>query len=151
MTPTAIDLPRTPTATSVVFALVSSLMIGLAAGALWLLLVMAHPGPLAGIWIALPAAVLLGLVIRHWVLGASAIAALLAAAAMLLAAAYMRFLLAAAQLSGMFGMDFLQAFRHAGASMLLHLAWLSVTPFACGIYLVSALLAAAVAAPLTRS
>lgn len=131
-----------PSTRTLVFASVSSLMIGLAAGALWLLLVLAHPGPLATVWLGLPIGLALGWVTRHWVLEASPPAAVLAAASMLLAAAYMRFLMAAAELSGMFGIAFLQAFRRAGPGMLMHLTWLSLTPLACGIYVSCALLAA---------
>jgi hypothetical protein len=122
-----------------------AIMMALAAGALWLLLILAIPRLHAETWLALPLAVVLGPLIRGWIIDDAWPAALLAALAMLLSAFYMRALLVASDLAGSFGMDFMQALRHAGAGMLVHLAWLSVTPGAMAIYIAAAILAGTLA------
>jgi len=122
-----------------------TLMLALAAGALWLLLCLAVPRLHPQAWPALPLALPVAALVRGWMIEARRPAAWLSAAAMLVAAAYLRVLLMASALAGSFGMGFLQAVDHAGPSMLLSLAWLSVTPLDIGLYAVSALLAAVVA------
>jgi hypothetical protein len=144
-TSTSDSAPR-PSAGTLALALFISLMIGLATGALWLVFELAHPGIWVSIWLALPIGWVLGLVIRSWVLDAGLAAAVLALFAVLLASAYMRFLMAAANISGMFGISFLQALHRAGAGMLLQLAWTSVSAMTAGIYLLAAVLGATAAA-----
>ncbi len=120
-------------------------MAGLAAGALWLLLVLWMPSLHAHTWLAMPLALLLGPLVRAWLIAAPVPAAILAALAMLLACAYLRVLLVAAHLAGSFGMGFMQAWQNAGTAMLVHLAWLATGPAALAVYLASAALAALLA------
>lgn len=122
-----------------------TLMLALAAGALWLLVCLAMPRLDPQTWPALPLALVIGTMVRGWMVQARRHAAWLAVVALLVAAAYMRVLLMASDLAGSFGMGFMQAVQHAGPSMLLHLAWLSVSPLDVMVYAVSALAAGVVA------
>ena len=131
----------TPSAASLLVAAFGTLMLALAAGAVWLLLCLGAPGLDARAWPALPLALLVGPMVRAWMTRARWPAAGMAAVAMVLAAAYMRMLLIASNLAGNFGMDFMQALRHAGPGMLFHLAWLSVSHGDIAFYAASALLA----------
>jgi len=135
----------TPSIGNLLAAAFGACMIALAIGALWLVLYLAFPRLHAETWLALPVAVLLGPVIRGWVMTAAWPATLLAALAMLLAAAYFRLLLVASDLAGSFGMGFMQALRHAGAGMLMHLSWLSLDPDAMATYALAAVLAGTLA------
>ena len=111
---------------SLLFALVSALMLGLAAGAVWMVptLYSRHPLP----WLALPAGWLLGKAVRHWVRPAGGHAALLAATATFVAVLYVNVLTAAARISGLMGLGLIDSMRTAGLSLLLQLAELGCTP-----------------------
>lgn len=111
---------RVRAAGNLLFALLCAIMIGLAAGALWMLLALYARGTLA--WVALPLGALLGWLIRTWVAPQRASAAVLAALATLLAAGYMCCLLAAARLAALMGMGFSETLHRAGSAMLLDLA-----------------------------
>ncbi|HET7329854.1 hypothetical protein [Dyella sp.] len=102
------------------FALCCAVMLGLAAGAVWLLPSVFFHRPLP--WLAVPAGWLLGIAMRQWVHGKKWNAALLAALATLIASAYLRVLIAAVNLAAMMGYGLVHAMRTAGASMLLDFA-----------------------------
>lgn len=135
-------------AAGAVFALFSAAMLGLAAGAVWMLPTMQLQRPLA--WLALPIGWLLGLAVRAWIRPAGALAALAAALATLLAAAYVTFLTAAARVAGLMGMGLLQAMRESGGGMLLQLARLSLSPVQLVWFVTGAALAAWCAWPRPR-
>jgi len=99
------------------FALCCAIMLGLAAGAVWLLPTVFFHRPLP--WLALPAGWLLAQAICQWVHGRKWNAALLAALATLVAGAYIRVLATAVTLSAMTGYGLVETMRTAGASMLL--------------------------------
>lgn len=105
---------------TLIFALVSAIMLGLAAGALWMVatLYMRQPMP----WLALPIAALLSWAIRHGVRKPGAFAALLCALATALAAVYVSMLIAAAQIAGSMGLGLVDTIRTAGSGMLWQLA-----------------------------
>lgn len=122
-TPAPRAMTRARHAFATVFAAISAAMLGLAAGALWML-------PMAYLqarlpWLALPLGALLGWTIARWVMPRRG-AALLAALATLLAAAYVSTLVAAAQLAGNMDMGLVDAIRTAGIGMLWSLARLSL-------------------------
>ena len=98
-------------------------MLGLAAGALWMLPTAYLRSSLP--WLAVPLGALLGWAIARWVLPRRG-AALLAALATLLAAAYVSGLIAAARLAGNMDMGLVEAMRIAGAGMLWSLVRLSL-------------------------
>ena len=106
------------------FALCCSIMLGLAAGAIWLLPTVALHRPLP--WLAVPAGWLLGLAIRHWVHNKKWGAALLASLAVLLASAYIHVLIATVNLSALTGYGLIDTMRTAGLSMLLDFARFSL-------------------------
>lgn len=126
------------------FAAFSAAMLGLAAGAVWMLPTMALQRPLPAL--ALVVGVLLALAIRGWVRPAGRVAATLAAGATVLAAVYVDVLTAAARIAGSMGMGLLDALRGAGLAMLLSLAQLAVRPTDIVFTLAGALLAAWIAA-----
>jgi vitamin B12 transport system permease protein len=104
--------------------LLCAVMLGLAAGAVWML-PMAYTGrPLP--WLALPAGWLLGAAMRIWVHTSRLGASLLAALATVLACLYARCLLEGVQLAGITGYGMLEAMRTAGPDMLLALARISL-------------------------
>ncbi|NUR23890.1 MAG: hypothetical protein HOQ08_13480 [Frateuria sp.] len=115
-------------------------MLGLAAGAIWMLPTMALRRPLPAL--ALAAGWLLALAVRNWVRPAGRVAAALAAGATVLAAIYVNVLTAAARIAGSMGIGLLDALREAGLAMLLALARLAVRPADVGFTLAAALLAA---------
>ena len=125
------------------FAAFSAAMLGLAAGAVWMLPTMALQRPLPAL--ALLAGALLALAIRGWVRPAGRVSAALAAGATLLAAIYVEVLTAAARIAGSMGMGLLDALRGAGLTMLLSLAQLAVRPTDIALTLAGALLAAWIA------
>ncbi|MGN2244869.1 hypothetical protein ACFWZU_15350 [Frateuria sp. GZRR33] len=125
------------------FAAFSAAMLGLAAGAVWMLPTMALQRPLPAL--ALVAGALLALAIRSWVRPAGRVAAALAAAATVLAAVYVDVLTAAARIAGSMGMGLLDALRSAGLAMLLSLAQLAARPADIVFALAGALLAAWIA------
>jgi vitamin B12 transport system permease protein len=127
-----------------VFAAFCAAMLGLAAGAVWMLLAVSFGQVLP--WLALPAGWLLATAMRHWVCpGQRASAAVLAAAATLLAAVYVSVLIAAARIAGSLGIGLVDALRIAGAPMLLELARLGMSTAQIVWFLAGAALAAAMA------
>lgn len=131
-----------------VFAIVCAAMLGLAAGALWMVaaLYTGHSRP----WLALPFAVVLAWTIRHWVQSPGRYAATLSAMATLLAALYVNLLIAGAMIAGNMGMGIVETLRTAGAGMLLQLARLGFSVTDAGWYLTAAVLAAMLAGRPTR-
>ncbi len=105
------------------FAAISAAMLGLAAGALWMLPTAYLRARLP--WLALPLGALLGWAVAQWVMPRPG-AAILAALATLLAAAYVTALIAAVQLAGNMDMGLTDAMRIAGAGMLWSLVRLSL-------------------------
>src|ERR1700757_884094 len=106
------------------FALLCATMLGLAAGAVWLLPTVFFHRPLP--WLAVPAGWLLGIAIRQWVHGNKRNAAVLAALATLVASAYIHVLIATVNIAAMMGYGLVDAMRTAGPSMLLEFARLSL-------------------------
>ncbi|HEY8683951.1 MAG TPA: hypothetical protein VIM06_12335 [Rhodanobacter sp.] len=108
------------------FAVFCAVMLGLAAGAVWMVatLYMRHPLP----WLALPIGALLAWTIRGGVRRPGRGAALLAALATALAAIYVNMLIAGMLIAGSMGMGLIDALRTAGARMLWELARLSLAP-----------------------
>ncbi|KQX98770.1 hypothetical protein ASD22_00125 [Rhodanobacter sp. Root480] len=131
------------------FALVCAAMLGLAAGAVWMVAAL-YAGH-ATSWLALPFAVVLAWTIRHWVQSPGRFAALLAALAALLAALYVNVLMAGALVAANMGMGIVDALRTAGAGMLLQLARMGFSAADAGWYLVAAGLAAVLASRPRRS
>ena len=109
------------------FALCCAVMLGLAAGALWLLPTVFFHRPLP--WLVVPAGWLLGIAIRQWVHSNRRNAALLAALATLVASAYIHVLIATVNIAAMMGYGLVDAMRTAGPSMLLEFARLSLGRF----------------------
>ena len=107
---------------SALFALISAVMLGLAAGAVWMVPTLYLQRPLP--WLALPIGWLLGKTVRSWVRPAGGHAALLAALATCTAAIYVNLLTAAARIAGLMGMGLIDAMRTAGLRLLLELATL---------------------------
>ena len=125
------------------FAAFSAGMLGLAAGAEWMLPTMALQRPLPAL--APVAGALLALAVRSWVRPAGGVAAALAAGATLLAAIYVNVLTSAARIASYMGIGLLDALREAGLAMLLALARLAVHPADVGFTLAGVLLAAWIA------
>jgi len=133
---------------SLLLSLISAAMLGLAAGALWMLPVAFLRLPPA--WFAVPVGALLGLAIARWVSPRSRLAPPLAAAATLLAAVYVGMLIAAVRVAGALGLELSETIRTAGPDML----W-SLASHATGIgqwagFLLGAVTAAAVARRFSR-
>ena len=131
------------------FAAFSAAMLGLAAGAMWMLPTMALRRPLPVL--ALLVGWLLALAIRAWVRRAGRVAAALAAGATMLAAVYVDVLTAAARIAGSMGIGLLDSLREAGLAMLLGLARLALQPVDVVFALAGALLAAWIASRRPRS
>ncbi len=108
------------------FALFSALMLGLAAGALWMVLALyvRHPLP----WLAVPIGVMLAWTIRAGVQRAGIAAMLLAAGATALATIYVNMLIAGVRIAANMGMGIIEALRTAGFAMLWQLARMAMTP-----------------------
>ena len=123
-----------------VFALFSAAMLGLAAGAVWMVvtLYLGHALP----WLAIPAGVLLGWTIRSCVRSAGTGAAALAAWATVLAVIYVNMLIAAALIAGNMGLGLIDALRTAGVGMLWQLAHMALSPADIGYAALAMLLAA---------
>jgi hypothetical protein len=123
-----------------VFALFSAAMLGLAAGAVWMVvtLYLRHPVP----WLALLAGATLALTIRVGVLPPGRNAALLSALATMLAAIYVNVLIAGVQIAGNMSMGLVDALRTAGLAMLWELARFSLRPADIGWTIAGMLLAA---------
>jgi len=131
------------------FALFSAVMLGLAAGAVWMVptLYMQRPLP----WLAIIAGWLLGKAVRSWVRPPGVAAALLAALAMLTGAVYVNLLTAAARIAGSMGLGLVDTLRTAGPGLLVQLAGLANAPadnawYAAGLG-IAALVAGRVARP----
>jgi vitamin B12 transport system permease protein len=118
-------MSRPHPALSFVIVAFIAIMLGLAAGAVWMVASMyfRHPVP----WLALPVGALLAWVIRVSVRRAGTEAAIMAALATLLAAIYVNILIAALEIAGSMGVSMTDALRTAGAGMLWQLARMSVT------------------------
>jgi hypothetical protein len=125
---------------AVVFAVFNAAMLGLAAGAVWLVVMLYAGQPLP--WLALPTGALLAWSIRHWVRPPGAGTALLAALTTALAACYLGVLFAGVMLAGSMNMGLLDALRTAGAGMLWQLARLAMAPLDLGWLALAMLLAA---------
>jgi hypothetical protein len=125
------------------FALFSAVMLGLAAGAIWMVATLYLRQPLP--WLALPIGALLAWTIRLGVRPPGPGAALLAALATALAALYVSVLIAAANIAGDLGMGLIDALRTSGAGMLWQLAHLAVTLLDIGWFIAGAVLAALLA------
>lgn len=117
-------MTRLRSVAATLFAIISALMLGLAAGALWMLptAYLQHRLP----WLAWPIGALLGWAMARWVTPRSG-ASWLAAVATLLAAAYVSVLIVAATLAGNMDLGLTEAMRVAGGPMLGSLTWLSLT------------------------
>lgn len=107
------------------FALLCAVMLGLAAGALWLLPSVYLHRPLP--WLAVPAGWLLAIATRQWVHSKRWNAALLSALATAVASAYIHVLIATVNIAAMMGYGLADAMRTAGPSMLLDLARMSAS------------------------
>jgi vitamin B12 transport system permease protein len=123
-----------------VFTLFIAVMLGLAAGATWMVvtLYLGHPLP----WLALLFGALLAWTIRNGVRAPGRAAALLAALATVLAAVYVNMLIAAVQIAGNMGMGLIEALRTAGIGMLWQLTRLALGPADLGWTVLGTLLAA---------
>ena len=111
---------------TLVFSLFSAAMLGLAAGAVWMVatLYLRHPVP----WLVLPIGALLAWTIRAGVLAPGRAAALLSAIATALAAIYVNVLIASVEIAGSMSMGLVDAIRTAGIGMLWQLARVAVRP-----------------------
>ena len=107
------------------FAVFCAVMLGLAAGAIWLVAILAMRQPLP--WLALPVGLVLALAIRAWVHRSRNGAAALAVLATATACIYVRLLIAAVNVAGMVGYGLSETMRMAGAEMLLQLAWMGLS------------------------
>ncbi|WP_233843371.1 hypothetical protein [Dyella sp. 2HG41-7] len=107
------------------FALGCALMLGLAAGAIWLVPTVFLHRPLP--WLAVPAGWLLAKAMRKWVHTRKWNAAVLAALAVVVASVYIRVLITTVNIAAMLGYGLIDALRTAGASMLLDLARFGVS------------------------
>lgn len=103
-----------------VFALISALALGLAAGAVWMVPTLYLQRPLP--WLALPIGWALGKVMRAWVRPSVVGAALLAGLAVLVAAVYVNLLTAGARIAGLMGLGLVDALHTAGLGLLLQLS-----------------------------
>jgi hypothetical protein len=108
------------------FGLFSAAMLGLAAGAVWMVAALYMRQPLP--WLVLPLGALLAIAIRNFVRSPGSGAAVLAALATGLAAIYVNILIAAIQIAGSMGMGIVSALRTAGIGMLWQLVRLAVSP-----------------------
>ena len=123
---------------SLVFAIVSAVMLGLAFGAVWMLPTLFFSRVMP--WLALPIGWLLGRLIRGWVRPEPRGAAVLSALATLLACGYVCLLTAAARVAGLMGLGLVDAMQIAGFGLLTDLIRLNLAPmdllwFALGIAL----------------
>lgn len=125
------------------FALLCAVMLGLAAGALWLLPCVFFHRPLP--WLAVPAGWLLAVAIRQWVHGKRWNAVLLATLATLVASFYIRVLITTVNLAAMMGYGLVDAMRTAGPSMLLDFTRMSINGLDIAWTLVGIIVAAVVA------
>jgi len=122
------------------FALFSAVMLGLAAGAAWMVLALYLRQPLP--WLVVPIGAVLAWTIRAGVHRAGIGAMLLAAGATALAAIYVNMLIAGVRIAGNMGLDLIEALRTAGIAMLWQLARMAIGP-ADIVWIVLAMLLAA--------
>lgn len=122
------------------FALFCAVMLGLAAGAVWMVLALylRHPLP----WLAVPIGAMLAWTIRAGVQRAGLAAMLLAAGATALAAIYVNMLIAGVMIAGNMGLGLIDTLRTAGIAMLWQLARMAMSPADIGWALLAVLLAA---------
>jgi vitamin B12 transport system permease protein len=108
------------------FAAFSAVMLGLAAGAVWMVLALylRHPLP----WLAVPIGAMLGWTVRGCVQRAGIGAMLLAVGATALAAIYVNMLIAGVRIAGNMGLGIIDALRTAGIGMLWALARMGLAP-----------------------
>lgn len=123
-----------------VFALFSTVMLGLAAGAVWMVVTLYLGRPLP--WLALLVGALLAWTIRQGVRRPGPGAAVLAALATALATVYVNMLIAAVQIAGSIGLGLLDALHAAGFGMLWQLTRLALMPADIGWTVLAMLLAA---------
>ncbi len=109
-----------------VFGVFISAMLGLAAGALWMVMTLYQRQPMP--WLVLPIAAVLAWAIRHSVQKPGKTAAFLAALATLLSSIYVSMLLAAVQIAGNMGLGIIDTLLTAGSGMLWQLARLGFSP-----------------------
>ncbi|MGY3039656.1 hypothetical protein ACVWWQ_001243 [Rhodanobacter sp. TND4EL1] len=108
------------------FSLFSAAMLGLAGGAVWMVVAMylRQPAP----WMALPIGAVLAWTIRTCVRPPGIAAASMAAAATLLATLYVKLLIAGVLIAGNMGMGLIEAMRTAGIGLLWQLARMAWSP-----------------------
>lgn len=121
------------------FSVLTAAMLGLAAGAVWMLPTMLLQRSLP--WLAPLAGLLLGTAVRAWVRPPGRAAAALASGATLLAAGYVSVLTAAARIAGAMGIGLVDALRDAGLGMSLQLARLALSASDLGWFLAGAAIA----------
>jgi vitamin B12 transport system permease protein len=117
---------RASSVPALLFALFSAAMLGLAAGAAWMVVALYSRHPLP--WLAVPIGVALAWVIRAGVRRPGTGAMLLAAGATGLSAIYVNLLIAGVKVAGSMGLDLIEALRTAGIGMLWQLARMGLTP-----------------------
>ena len=117
---------RASSVPALLFALFSAAMLGLAAGAAWMVVALYSRHPLP--WLAVPIGVALAWVIRAGVRQPGTGAMLLAAGATGLSAIYVNLLIAGVKVAGSMGLDLIEALRTAGIGMLWQLARMDLTP-----------------------
>ena len=122
------------------FATFSALMLGLAAGAVWMVLALYSRHALP--WLVVPIGAMLAWTIRGTVQRAGLVAMLLAAAATALAMIYVNMLFAGVSIAGNMGLGMLDALRTAGIGMLWQLARMMMSPMDIIWTLIAMLLAA---------
>ncbi|MDE1893629.1 MAG: hypothetical protein KGJ96_03625 [Xanthomonadaceae bacterium] len=108
------------------FALFTATMLGLAAGAAWMVISLYMGRPLP--WLAVPIGALLALTIRGTVRRPGLAAMLLSAGATALAVLYLNMLIASVQIAGNMGIGVADAMRTAGLAMLWQLACMALGP-----------------------
>ncbi len=109
--------------TGLALSILSAAMIGLAAGAVWMVLSVYTRSEL--IWLIAPLGVVIGWSVAAGVAGSRWSAAILSALATILAVVYVRMLLAAMQIAGLLGLSFGYALKQAGIGMLWSMAEMS--------------------------
>jgi hypothetical protein len=112
------------------FALFCAIMLGLAAGAVWLLPTVYLHRPLP--WLAVPVGWFLAIAVRQWVHGQRWHAAILATVATVIASIYIHVLISAVNISAMMGYGLVDTMRTAGWPMLLDFARIGVRPLDIG-------------------
>ena len=112
------------------FALFCTVMLGLAAGAVWMVLALYLRRPLP--WLAAPIGMLLAWTVRGCVQRPGIGAMLLAAGATALAAIYVNMLIAGVMIAANMGLGLIDALRTAGLAMLWQLARMALSPVDIG-------------------